>query len=393
MTATAPPGGETYSGMAVDPTDGTVYAASTSVVGSTLLTIDLTTGAATVVGAITNAPGMIGIAVDGNGDLWGYDIVADVLLSIDKSTGAGTIVGAIGFDANFGQGMGWDPATDTVLMAAFNNATFQAELRAVDTATGNTTLLGVLGATTPGGLNQLSYLGIDVGGGGCTAGDIPWASASPTSGTTAAGETDTIEVVFDSTGMSAGVYTGTLCVESDDPDEPEVLVDLTLEVTEVVLEPDITVDPLALSATLEPGQTTTDDVVIGNVGTAALDWTVVEAADDSCVASAISWASADPTSGTTAAGGSSTVTVTFDATGLAVGTYEGALCVNSNDPDEPQVAVALTLVVTEPQPVDYDLYLPAVMNAPAARQAAATGLALMPLLGGLVLLPMWRRRR
>jgi MYXO-CTERM domain-containing protein len=85
------------------------------------------------------------------------------------------------------------------------------------------------------------------------------------------------------------------------------------------------------------------------------------------------------------------VTVTFDATGLTAGTYEGALCVNSNDPDEPTVAVALTLVVTEePPPVDYDLYLPVVINAGAAGQAAVPAAVL---LGGLLLIPLWRRRR
>jgi hypothetical protein len=52
FTATAPPGGETYSGMALDPTSGTVYAGSTSVASSTLFTIDVATG--TPIGPITN---------------------------------------------------------------------------------------------------------------------------------------------------------------------------------------------------------------------------------------------------------------------------------------------------------------------------------------------------
>jgi hypothetical protein len=219
--------------MAVDPTDGAVYAASTSVTASTLLTIDLATGAATVVGPITNAPGIIGIAIDDSGTLYGYDIVADVLLNINKSTGAGTVIGSIGFDANFGQGMGYDPATDTVYMVAVENATLEGQLRAVDTITGNTTFLGLLGATAPGGLNQLTYLGTDLATSSCVASELPWASADPTAGTTAAGAADTVEVTFDATEMAVGVYTGTLCVESDDPDEPRVTVALTLTVTEV----------------------------------------------------------------------------------------------------------------------------------------------------------------
>ena len=232
FTATAPPGGETYSGMALDPTSGTVYAGSTNITNSTLFTMDVTTGTATVVGSITNCPGLIALAIDGNGDLWGYDIVTDVFLSINKTTGAGTVIGPIGFDANFGQGMGYDPVSDTVYMAAFNGGAFQAELRSVDTATGNTTLVGVLGSTDPGGLNQLSWLGLELGGGGpCSApSDLPWVSVDPTSGTTAPAATSTVDVTFDSTGLAAGTYEGFLCVNSNDPDEDLVEVPVTLTV-------------------------------------------------------------------------------------------------------------------------------------------------------------------
>jgi hypothetical protein len=217
--------------MALDPTSGVVYAGSTNVSTSSLFTMDVTTGAATLIGPITNCPGLIGLAIDGNGDLWGYDIVGDVLLSIDKTTGAGTIVGSIGFDANFGQGMGWHPATDTLYMAAFNGGTFQAELRSVDRATGNTTLVGVLGSTTPGGLNQLAWLGLEIGLGPCSApSDLPWVSVNPASGTTPPGGTSTVDVTFDSTGLSIGTYDGFLCVDSNDPDESLIEVPVALDV-------------------------------------------------------------------------------------------------------------------------------------------------------------------
>ncbi len=182
-TATTPLGAETYAGLAYDPTDGTVYASSTSIASASLFTMDVTTGNATLVGPITGAPCVIGLAVDGAGDLWGYDICVDELFNINKTTGAATSIGSIGFDANFGQGMGWDAATDTLYMAAFNSGTFQPELRAVDRTTGNTTFLGVLGSFIPGGLAQVSWLGFDLGGGICSPGDIPWASVDPITGT------------------------------------------------------------------------------------------------------------------------------------------------------------------------------------------------------------------
>jgi hypothetical protein len=65
-----------------------------------------------------------------------------------------------------------------------------------------------------------------------TVNDIPWASVSPTSGTTAAGGSDMVDVTFDSTGLVPGMYEGTLCVESNDTagNSPvEVLVQLWVE--------------------------------------------------------------------------------------------------------------------------------------------------------------------
>ncbi|MER2599848.1 MAG: S8 family serine peptidase [Caldilineales bacterium] len=62
----------------------------------------------------------------------------------------------------------------------------------------------------------------------------------------------------------------------------------------------------------------------------------------------IPWASASPTSGTTLPASSTPVNVAFNATGMAVGTYHGMLCVESNDPVSPLKLIPLTLVVTEP---------------------------------------------
>src|SRR5690606_1957864 len=58
------------------------------------------------------------------------------------------------------------------------------------------------------------------------------------------------------------------------------------------------------------------------------------------------WASVSQSAGTTAPGASSDVTVTFDSTGLAVGSYDGLLCVASDDPVTPLVEVPVSLTVT-----------------------------------------------
>lgn len=62
------------------------------------------------------------------------------------------------------------------------------------------------------------------------ANDMPWMSVSPDMGTTAVGDTTEVSVVFDSTGLSDGVYTGTLCIDSNDPMNPQVEVPVELTV-------------------------------------------------------------------------------------------------------------------------------------------------------------------
>ncbi|MGJ8663477.1 MAG: S8 family serine peptidase [Marinicella sp.] len=61
-----------------------------------------------------------------------------------------------------------------------------------------------------------------------------------------------------------------------------------------------------------------------------------------------SWISYSSTSGSVAIGADEDVTVTLDSTGVAPGVYEGAVCVASDDIDEPMVVVPVTLTVDGP---------------------------------------------
>lgn len=126
---------------------GTLYASSTSLSSSYLYTVDTATGTATEVGEITNAPGIIDIAINADGEMYGVDIVNDVLVQIDPATGAGTVIGSIGFDAKFAQGMDFEETTGVLYLAAYNATDTQGELRIADTATGNSVLVGAF----PGG--------------------------------------------------------------------------------------------------------------------------------------------------------------------------------------------------------------------------------------------------
>lgn len=57
------------------------------------------------------------------------------------------------------------------------------------------------------------------------------------------------------------------------------------------------------------------------------------------------WLSMDPTSGSVEQGGEITIVVTFDATDLEEDTYHAEIIVSSNDPDNPVVAIPVTLTV------------------------------------------------
>jgi hypothetical protein len=253
--------------------------------------------------------------------------------------------------------------------------------------------------------------------------DVTWLSETPAGGTLAPADQTSVDVVFDTSGLSDGIYTTTLQVTSDDPDEPQIDVSVTLTVTSgcisvsgadfifapaapevgemvtftgsvaagtppitytwdfgdgdaangqvvahtyslgatypvvmsatnacpsqdtashdvaVTSDPDITVDPLMLSAELNPDDTTTRILTVDNVGTADLTWSLAEAPD-------VTWLSETPASGTLAPAGQASVDVVFDATGLGDGIYTTTLQVTSDDPDEPQIDVGVMLTVT-----------------------------------------------
>jgi hypothetical protein len=108
---------------------------------------------------------------------------------------------------------------------------------------------------------------------GCEPPDILWITVDPTAGSTPGHSTFSVDVTFDSTGMAPGTYTATLSVESNDPDEPVVLVPLTMT---VLAPPNIEVTPLSLSQELCPDATATQQLTICNSGDLPLDWELIE---------------------------------------------------------------------------------------------------------------------
>lgn len=66
------------------------------------------------------------------------------------------------------------------------------------------------------------------------------------------------------------------------------------------------------------------------------------------------WLSVSPASGSTAAGGTSTLTVTVNAAGMNAGTYNGSVVITSNAANNPTVSIPVTMVVQGSSNEDYE---------------------------------------
>ncbi|MFA5478274.1 MAG: choice-of-anchor J domain-containing protein, partial [Bacteroidales bacterium] len=178
--------------LAFDYTTNTMYAVNYDATSS-LYTLDLATGATTLVGDC-GAGLIISLACDGLGNLYGFNISDDALYSINKLTGAKTLIGAVGFDGNYAQSMAWDPASDIIYMAAYNNTAQQGQLRVVDKVTGATSLVGAFPA------------GAEVCGLGFMGATETWLTIDPISGVINPGESQDITVTFDATDLVDSTY-------------------------------------------------------------------------------------------------------------------------------------------------------------------------------------------
>ncbi|HCV43087.1 MAG TPA: hypothetical protein DGH68_06350, partial [Bacteroidetes bacterium] len=196
-------GADNWVAAKVDPVSGTLYGASTNGTTSTLWTVNTSTGAPTVVGDVTGVPVLIAMAFDNSGQLYGYDIdnagvAQSRFFSINKTTGAATLIGNMGFVGRFAQDMEFDRTTNIGYCAAYNYTNSMAELRTANVTTGNSTLIGPLGAGT--GV-ELDCFGIK----GTSGPSTNWLSVAPTSGgPVAVNDSTRLTAYFDT--RSPGVY-------------------------------------------------------------------------------------------------------------------------------------------------------------------------------------------
>lgn len=118
--------------------DGTTFYGNSA---AELFTLDITTGELTLVGAYNNPNlgGIVSIAADGYGELYGVDLGNDVLYFIDKETGAATTIGPMGTNFIIIQDIAFDKNTNILY---FVGQTYLGEtgLYVINTQTGEAVL-------------------------------------------------------------------------------------------------------------------------------------------------------------------------------------------------------------------------------------------------------------
>ena len=141
----------------------------------------------------------------------------------------------------------------------------------------------------------------------------------------------------------AGTFAQTLAVASDSPTVTFDLVGVGLAPATLDLDPD------QLDVTLVQGTNAERTITITNPGTVDLAWNLVETSD-TADCSRPAWLGASPDAGAVAAGASSDLTASLDASALALGTYSANLCFESNDPFHPLTLLPVNLTVTLGEP-------------------------------------------
>jgi type IX secretion system substrate protein len=135
-------------GLSFDHTSGIMYALGDEPQPSNdvqLYIVNTTTGELTLVGEMGGVIVPAWLVIDNFGNAWAGSLFNDRLWSIDLSTGMSTSIGSFGININFAQDATIDPNTNILYMAAYISQAGVDGIYAVDTTTGLATLIGPTG--------------------------------------------------------------------------------------------------------------------------------------------------------------------------------------------------------------------------------------------------------
>lgn len=223
------PGREGWTGLTFDSTTGALYGTTAQYFvdhdgniycgpDAYLYRINPDAGTARRIGHVGTDMCVQGLATNANGEMFAVDTQSDTLLAIDKTTGAGTVIGSLGIDITAYAGLDFDEESNVLYLAAWSSTTMRSELRRIDTMTGESTLV-VPFSRADGGFTYMVSFALESGGRGCTRpADVPWISlVTPASGTVAPDAQTDLHVRIDATNLAAGHYEALLCLFSNDP--------------------------------------------------------------------------------------------------------------------------------------------------------------------------------
>jgi hypothetical protein len=261
---------------------------------------------------------------------YAIDIDTSELLWLDTADGGETLIGSTGV-GGLGQtwtGLGTDPNSGILYgtTADLTSSNPFSTLYTIDTGTGRATLVGSFG---PGRFTDIAFAENPFPG---ARGGIGPFFAIDTLTDTILGAGGTLgpigfdaeyAALLDSNGSNGVLYLA--AIDNVGPTfQPDRMYTVDTTTGAAMLVGDISPDPagaeLSAFAIAEPAG-------------------ICSAIED------IPWISEMPTSDTDAPGTSTLVTMTFDASALAPGTYEAYLCFSTNDPDNRMPHVPVTLTV------------------------------------------------
>lgn len=121
---------------------------------------------------------------------------------------------------------------------------------------------------------RVLYNAISYAYGGAAAPPTGWLDEEPKSGDVPPGAYDDITVSFNTTGLEPGEYWAYIHISSNDPDEPMVDVSVHLIVSSEV--PDARISPISFEITTRPGEVKTENLTIGNIGEAPLEFDIMD---------------------------------------------------------------------------------------------------------------------
>jgi hypothetical protein len=260
-------------------------------------------------------------------DWYTYD-----LLAISTRSGETTRIGTAGLRSGAGinwNGLSWDASTRTLYGVAFGQSRdgLASYLYKIDPVTAATTLVGpITGIGDPAAGTLVVDIAVDSRGAmyGIDLVADNFVAIDKTSGAAAVISSLGFDANY-AQGMDFDDYTGTLYYAAFNGSTGEAEM--------------YTIDPAGGALTL------VSSIGADSFSTQLAAFAVARLGGVCAYPDQVPWLNFDNTRGSTLAGGTSPVSVTFNASTLAAGTYTGTICVSSNDTTNRRVGVPVTLTV------------------------------------------------